>query len=106
MPKCKSGLDVGFIVDASGSLRKEYHKEKNFVKILVESFGFGLSTTRAGIITFSHIAELSVKLSQYDSLNDFGSAVDSLPMIGSSTRIDKALELAQSDLFLPENGGR
>ena len=74
--------------------------------MMIESLGLGLSTTRAGIITFSHIAELSVKLSKYDSLLDFKAAVDALPMMGSNTRIDKALRLAQAELFSPSNGGR
>ena len=106
MPKCKSVLDVAFIVDSSGSLRSEYHKEKKFVKMMIESFGLGLSTTRAGIITFSHVAELSVKLSEHDSLNDFKAAVDALPMMGSNTRIDKALQLTLAEFFSPNNGAR
>ena len=104
--KCKSKLDLGFIVDSSGSLKREYHKEKEFVKSLAESFGIGLSTTRAGIITFSYYAELSVKLSQYDSVDEFKGAVDGLPMMGSTTRIDKALKLAQTSLFTTANGAR
>ena len=29
---CKSIVDVGFLIDSSGSLRNEYYKEKEFVK--------------------------------------------------------------------------
>ena len=29
-----------------------------------------------------------------------------IPLLGSSTRIDKALRLAHDELFAPENGGR
>eukprot|EP00794_Sanderia_malayensis_P005383 gene5383-6056_t len=103
---CKSLLDLGFIVDSSGSLRKEYHKEKEFVKTLAKSFHIGLDATRAGIITFSYDAEHSVKLSDYDSVGGFNAAVDGLPMMNSITRIDKALKLAQTDFFTPKNGGR
>ena len=106
MLKCKASLDVAFIVDSSGSLRSEYHKEKKFVKMMIESFGIGLSTTRAGIIIFSHIAQLSIKLSRYDSLTDFKAAIDALPLMGSRTRIDSALRLAQSAFFSQQNGGR
>jgi hypothetical protein len=36
----------------------------------------------------------------------FNEAVDNIPYMGSITRLDKALELAQSDLFSVANGDR
>ncbi len=93
-------------MDSSGSLRSQYPKEKTFVKTLARSFRLGLSRTRAGIITFSQRSELSVKLSQYDSVDDFVTAVDSLPLMGSITRIDRALRLAENEFFTVENGAR
>ena len=104
--KCKSSMDIGFIVDSSGSLRTEFHKEKKFVNLFTESVGFGLSTSRVGVITFSSDAMISIKLSQYDSLDGFNQAVNALPMMGSTTRIDKALQLAQNQFFTSSNGAR
>ena len=38
-PKCNAKVDVGFILDSSGSLRTEYHKEKAFLKVIARTFG-------------------------------------------------------------------
>lgn len=106
MPKCQSSLDIGFILDASVNLPSEYEKEKTLIKNVVDSFGLGLSTTRVGVIAFGDRAEISVKLSRYDNLDEFKSAITSLPLLGSENRIDKALQLAKQEFFLPSNGGR
>ena len=39
-------------------------------------------------------------------IKSFNEAVDSIPLMGSTTRIDGALRLAQRQLFKVENGGR
>lgn len=105
-PKCASVVDVGFIVDSSGSLRREYGKEKEFVKYLADSFGISPGGSRGGVITFSWHAELSVKFSDYSNSGDFNKAVDALPMFGHTTRIDKALRMARDELFSSKNGAR
>ena len=105
-PKCKNLIDIGFIVDSSGSLRREYGKEKAFVKSLAESFEISANGSRAGIITFSWHAEHSVKLKDHATTESFKVAVDKLPLFGHTTRIDKALKMARDELFKSENGGR
>ena len=99
-------MDVGFIVDSSGSLTTEYHKQKKFVKQLAESFQISQSGTRAGVILFSYHAEHRIKLLDHDSTSTFNKAVDDLPLMRSTTRIDKALLLVQKGLFTKKNGGR
>ena len=36
--KCDRDIDLGFIIDSSGSLKADYQEEKNFVKALVNNF--------------------------------------------------------------------
>ena len=103
---CKAVVDVGFILDSSGSLRKDYGKEKDFLKTLAAAFGVSPNASRAGVVTFSYFSELSVKLSDHGDLSSFKQAVDNIPLMGSTTRIDKALRLAQKELFSLGNGGR
>ena len=105
-PVCKNLVDVGFVVDSSGSLRREYHKEKEFVKRLAESLDISSNGSRAGIITFSWHAAHSVKLNEHQDVRTFKNAVDSLPMFGRTTRIDKALKMARDEMFNKGNGGR
>ena len=103
---CQAVVDVGFILDSSGSLSKDYGKEKDFLKTLAAAFGVSSNASRAGVVTFSYFSELSVKLSDHGDISSFKQAVDNIPLMGSTTRIDKALRLAQKELFSLGNGGR
>ena len=98
--KCKNVANVGFIVDSSGSLRREYDKEKEFVKKLAASFDISEAGSRAGLVTFSYNAELSISMNQYKNVEDFNKAVDRIPLMGYTTRIDKALRLAKQSLMV------
>ena len=99
-------MDVGFILDSSGSLRREYSKEKDFLKALAATFGVSSDDSRAGVVTFSYDAEHSIKLKDHSDILSFNNAVDKIFLMGSTTRIDKALRLAQKELFSLSNGGR
>lgn len=61
---------------------------------------------RASVITFSSWANLSIKFYDHDSTASFNAAVDAIPYMGFKTRIDAALQLAKSDMFIPESGAR
>lgn len=99
-------VDLGFILDSSGSLRNDYQREKDFLKEIAGSFGISDTGSRAGVVTFSFDSELSIRLNDYFDQLSFNSAVDAIPLMGSITRIDRALRLAQRELFLEPNGAR
>ena len=61
-PTCSAKVDVGFILDSSGSLRNDYHNEKKFLNALVNAFGISREGSRAGVVTFSLRAEHSIKV--------------------------------------------
>ena len=105
-PKCQVVIDVGFILDSSGSLRNNYEQEKEFLKSLAKTFGVSSNGSRAGVVTFSYFSKHSIKLSDHGDIATFNQAVDNIPLMGSTTRIDKALRLAQKELFSLGNGGR
>ena len=52
-----------------------------------------------GVITFSTSAEHTIKLHDHADIDTFNEAVDKIPLMGKSTRIDTALRLAQNQLF-------
>ena len=89
-------------MDSSGSLRNEYHKEKEFLKILAASFNISPDGGRAGVVTFSSRAEHSIKMSDHTDIASFDAAVDAIPLMGFQTRIDRALRLAQVGILLME----
>ena len=103
---CKAKVDVGFVLDSSGSIRNDYQNEKDFLKSVAAVFGVSKNESRAGVITFSHNVEHSIKLKDHTDLTTFSAAVDAIPLMGSVTRIDKALRLTQKELFTTENGAR
>ena len=99
--------DVGFLVDSSRNLRKEFFdKEKTFVKKIMRMFRITPRGSRAGLITFSDIADFNIKMNQHADTGSFLDAVSSIPFKGSSHRVDPPMTLAKSKLFKTNNGGR
>lgn len=69
-PKCKERVDIGFILDSSESLKSKYHKEKEFLKALAGAFDISPDGSRAGVVTFSLIAEHSIKMKDHTSIGE------------------------------------
>ena len=99
-------LDIGFIVDSSGSLRNEYEKEKEFVQGMVAQLSKSQPQLRAALVLFSLTADLEIKFSEYKGKDDFNKKVGKLPLFGSTTRIDRALNVAHREMFNVQNGMR
>ena len=96
------------MVDSSGSLRRDFAKEKQFVKYLATSLGIGKDGNRGSIVTFSYNAQLTVTLSDSAAASspDFSALVDKVPFMGYTTRIDRALRLVMNEMFKKANGAR
>lgn len=93
-------MDLAFIIDSSGSIgRTNYQKEKNFVKEVAKSFGVGPGQSQAAMVLYSNSASVQAQFGQYSTTADFAKAVDGLPYERGLTRIDKALDLAATDVF-------
>merc|ERR1711931_192948 len=105
-PSCSSVADIAFILDSSDSLRTEYQKEKDFLKRVVSTFGLSEDGFRAGVVTFSYGADISLKFDDHYDSNSFNRAVDNIPLVGATTRIDLALKKAKKELFTAKNGAR
>ena len=76
------------------------------MKALAATFGVSEDGGRAGVVTFSYYTQHSIKLDDHTDLPSFSEAVDKIPLMGSTTRIDKALRMTQKDMFSLANGGR
>ena len=53
---CEEKTDIGFLMDSSGSVRRKYSTQKEFVKRVAASFGISDVGSRAGVVTYSHYA--------------------------------------------------
>lgn len=98
--------DIGFILDSSYSLRKRYKDEKYFLKKLTTLFANRNNDIKSSVITFSSWSELSIKFSDHKTTAAFNAAVDAIPLMGFKTRIDKALQQANYEMFTRRNGLR
>lgn len=99
-------MDIGFVLDSSGSLREQYPQIKSFIKRFASSLDISRDGVRVGVVTFSFYATLSIKFNDFTDVAIFREAVEEIPLIGSTTRIDRALKVVNEDLFNESNGAR
>ena len=97
---CNAIVDVAFIIDSSGSIsRRNYGKIKAFVKGIAGRLGISTNGSRAGIILYSTKASVKAYFNDSRTIEEFKRKVDELPHERGLTYINKALELASSELF-------
>ena len=105
-PKCKTKVDLAFLLDSSHSISSNYNKVKSLLKSIARTFGVTKYYSRAGVITFSDDAICSIKLNDCTDIECFDTAVDAIALMGGKTRIDRGLCVAQESFFIKENGAR
>ena len=76
------------------------------MKKLVQSIIISEQGGRAAGTTFSHQAELQIKFSDHTSYPTFESALEAIPYVGRTTRINLGLEVALEEMFQESNGMR
>ena len=100
--ECKMGMDVGIILDSSGSVRRHhYEKAKDFLIDLVDKMHVANGQTHVGFIHYDSSAHLD-----WDFGSDVARNVDVLkarikqvPYRAGGTRTDRALRKASNQLF-------
>ena len=97
-------VDVGFVVDVSGSVGSHYPEEQAFVKQFARSMGVSKNGAHASVVQFSNQAWLEIPF--MDDTTTFTTAVDALNLNGGTTRIDKGLDVAFTEMFQTANGMR
>lgn len=98
---CTNIVDIAFLVDSSGSVRKYYMDEKFFVQRIAARFKIIEQGTHGGVIVFSShgYVKMAIKFTDFLTTKSFNEAVGLLPFYGYMTRIDHALSLAHKELF-------
>lgn len=97
--KCKSRADVAFVVDASDSMVDMFEKQKTFIKKIGESLNIGGKESHVGIVSFSNKPKIVLKFSEKTNASVLEKTVDSLALLGGTSRLDTALKLAFDGLF-------
>ena len=105
---CTHIVDIAFIVDSSGSVKKYYEDEKFFVQRIASRFNIIEKGTHGGVIVFSShgYVKTLIKFRDYLTTKSFNEAVGNLPFYGYMTRIDHALKLAHKELYTAEGQAR
>ena len=111
--KCSERIDVGLVLDASGSIgNKTYVSVKTFATDLLQEFQLSESETNAGVIVYSTVPKLVIKMNEFYDLQKFSKALSNRTRwpagvtlwMNGYTRIDLALTLARDELFSAANG--
>ena len=97
-------MDVGFVVDVSGSVGSNYPQVQTFLKDLARSIGVSTNGAHVSVVQFASNATLEIAF--LDDIATFISRVDALKGTMYQTRIDIGLDVALDEMFQPANGMR
>ena len=98
---CNQRADIGFVVDASISVRESgFRKSKHFIKFVLQRFKISESGIHVGLIRFSTTARIIFNFEEYYTIGDINAAIDSMTYVKGVTNTDRALRLARTKLFL------
>ena len=106
---CKKALDVGLIIDGSGSVGSaNFKKALDFLEDLVGHLAISPQGTHVGAIVYHTKALLQFNLakSEYHNLSKLQAAIRALKYTGGGTRTDLALEAAANRIFSAAGGDR
>ena len=105
--ECKPIADIGFVIDSSGSIgRSNWGRMKRFLKALVSKLDVSPSATHISAVAYSNNPEVVLRFRNRQSTDEVNSAFDGMRWQRGFTYTDKALLLADGDLFQSSNGMR
>lgn len=106
-PICAEPMDVAFLVDASGSVGvADFEKQKAFVKAAASTLALESGIAHAGSVVYSDVATVQQSFGECNGTKSVMQAIDRIPYYGRTTRIDRALSLANTAMFSDTGGCR
>ena len=104
---CQNKLDLGFMLDNSGSLGEDnFKRTTSLVKNITDYFMLGPDETRVSVMSFETDSVIEISFSQSLDKLRFDSAVDRIKYRGRLTYTGEALQKANSDMFTSGYGAR
>ena len=99
-PSCGYAADVIFILDSSDSITTgDYRKQKALIISIARSFGISHNTSRAAVVLYSDSASVQFQLGDSSSTREFETAVHKMTHKKGPARIEKAFDLAVTDVL-------
>ena len=94
---CNAGLDIVFVLDASGSVgSSNFVTMKDFVKSIISSFEIGADKTRVGVIRFASSASIVIPLGSVNNASQLNTSIDNIVYTGGGTATHLALNLLET----------
>ena len=104
---CATVVDIAFIIDSSGSIsRRNWERVKRFVKGATSKLDVSSSGARIAAIAYSTDPEVVMRFNDYQGTDEVNRGFDGMRHQRGYTYTDKALELADRDVFQISNGMR
>ena len=109
--KCNLPLDVAVLMDSSGSIsRRNFQVFKRFIKSIITGFDVSEDHTHIAIIEYSTKASVQLKFNDFTgralNRNNVKGRVNRIPHRRGKTFIDRALRLANEEVFTEKAGMR
>ena len=104
---CATVVDIAFIIDSCGSIsRRNWERVKRFVKAATSKLDVSSSGARIAAIAYSTDPEVVMRFNDYQGTDEVNRGFDGMRHQRGYTYTDKALELADRDVFQISNGMR
>ena len=105
--ECFNPIDLVFAHDASGSVKESgFQKIKDFTKDLVKGFKIGVNNTHVGVVVFSHIAKVAIRLDETFDKDTLLDKIQNISYLGYTTATDDALRVSNEEMFSLKGGVR
>ena len=106
-PSCPAKVDLGIILDNSGSVDDEYETVKSAAKAIMRNFNVSMDNTRVGLVEFDEGAYIHLHLTESISNDHVETLFDQrYNPIGSGTWISGGLDLMRTSVFNESSGMR
>ena len=94
---CKSGLDIIFVLDASGSVGiSHFVTMKSFVKTIISNFEIGANKTRVGVVRFASSASIVIPLGSINDASLLNTSITNIIYTSGGTATHLALNLLET----------
>ena len=109
--KCKSKVDIAFLVDSSGSIgRRNWRKIKIFIITIIQQITVSSEGNHVAVIMFSTSAEVVFKFNTLQgssvTVEEYSRLIDGMYWQRGWNFMDKALILAKNEIFTFQGGMR
>ena len=100
-------MDIAFVIDSSGSIgRSNWERMKRFIKSLVSKLDVSPSATHVAALAYSNNPEVVMRFNDVQGTDEVNRDIDGMRWQRGYTYTDRALLLADTDLFQTSNGMR